>query len=106
MSCCGGNKSNQDQEQSGLKILVSGPRRLWILGAVIVVGGLALGWDQLVILGAAPLLVALLPCLLMCGMMCLMNCKKGKKDDSSGQSETVTQQAHADVSPTTTKKTF
>lgn len=62
MSCCD-DKPDQSQ-QSGLKSWVSGPRRLWILGAVIVAGGLAMGWDQLVILGIAPILVALLPCLL------------------------------------------
>jgi len=99
MSCCGGNKSNQGQGQSGLKSLLSGPRRLWLLGAVIVVvGGLAMGWDQLVILGVAPLLVALLPCLLMCGAMCLTKCKKDKKDESANQSETATQTARAEVS--------
>jgi|TARA_B100000614_G_C14101369_1_gene307326 type III secretory pathway component EscV len=106
MSCCGGNKPNQGQEKSGFKSLISGPRRLWILGAVIVAGGLAMGWDQLVILGMAPILLALLPCLLMCGVMCLTKCKKDKKDESASQSETAAQQAHADMSPTTTKKTF
>lgn len=105
MSCCGDNKSNRGQEPSGFKSLMSGPRRLWILGAVIVTGSLAMGWDQLVILGIAPILVALLPCLLMCGAMCLMHCK-GKKDESASQSETMTQQAHADIPPSTTERTF
>ncbi|GHA96294.1 hypothetical protein GCM10007159_17520 [Modicisalibacter luteus] len=105
MNCCGGNKSNQGQEHSGLKSLVSGPRRLWILGAVIVAGGLAMGWDQLVILGIAPMLVTLLPCLLMCGVMCLMNCKKDKKDESATKSEAVTQQAHAEGAPASSKET-
>ncbi|TDX31653.1 hypothetical protein DFO67_103251 [Modicisalibacter xianhensis] len=105
MSCCGGNKSNQSQgqERSGLKNLMAGPRRLWILGAAIVAGGLAMGWDQLVILGIAPILVTLLPCLLMCGVMCLMHCKKDRKDASANQSETATQQA--DVPPAVSKET-
>ncbi|SFI13046.1 hypothetical protein SAMN04487959_12016 [Modicisalibacter xianhensis] len=105
MSCCSGNKSNQGQEQPGLKSLLSGPRRLWLLSAVIAAGGLALGWEQLVILGIAPILVSLLPCLLMCGVMCLMHCKKDKKDATASQSETAAQQAHAEVPPTASKET-
>ncbi len=105
MNCCGGNKPNQSKGQSGLKSLMSGPRSLWILSAVIVAGGLAMGWDQLVILGIAPILVTLLPCLLMCGVMCLMHCKKGKKDESANQSEAATQEAHSESSPTATKET-
>lgn len=104
MSCCD-NKPNQGKEKSGLKSLVTGPRRLWILGAAVVAGGLAMGWNQLVLLGVAPILVSLLPCLLMCGVMCLMHCKKGKKDESANQSETATQQARSEVSPTASKET-
>lgn len=105
MNCCGGNKPNQGKRQSGLKSLMSGSRRLWILGAVVVAGGLAMGWDQLVILGIAPILVALLPCLFMCGAMCLMHCKKDKKDETADQSETVAQQARSEVPPAASKET-
>lgn len=104
MSCCD-NKPDQGQ-QSGLKSWVSGPRRMWLLSAVVVAGGLALGWDQLVLLGVAPLLVSLLPCLVMCGLgLCIMKCKD-KKGKPADQNETATQQTHADVSPDLTKKTF
>lgn len=63
-----------------------------------VLAGLAMGWEQLVLLGIAPLLVSLLPCLIMCGLgLCMMKCqdKKGKATD---QGEVSNVQAKAESS--------
>lgn len=88
MNCCDG-KPPQGQQKSGLKGLVTGPRRWMFLGTVVVAGGLSLGWDQLVLLGIAPILVSILSCLVMCGAMCMMKCKdkKGKATDQSEVSD-------------------
>jgi hypothetical protein len=61
-----------------------GGRRAAILGAVAVAGGgMALGWPWLVAIGAAPLLLSLLPCAIMCGLgLCMMG--KGKSGASQG----------------------
>lgn len=56
--------------------LLTGPRRWWLFAAAGVTAGLALGWEQLVLFGIAPILVSLLPCLIMCGLgLCMMKCK-------------------------------
>lgn len=92
MSCCD-DKPQKGQEKAGLKGLVTGPRRWMLLGAVVVAGGLAMGWDQLVLLGLAPLLVSLLPCLVMCGLgLCMMKCKD-KTNKSTDQDEVTDTQA-------------
>lgn len=103
MSCCD-DKPKQGQENSGLKGLITGPRRWLLLGAVVVAGGLAMGWDQLVLLGLAPILISLLPCLAMCGVMCMMKCKD-KKGKSTDQDEGSNVQAGVDASPTVSKET-
>lgn len=104
MSCCD-DKTPQGQETSGLKAWVTGPRRWMLFGAVVVAGGLAMGWDQLVLLGIAPILVSILPCLVMCGLgLCMMKCqdKKGKATD---QGEASDVQARVEASPTVLRAT-
>lgn len=97
MSCCD-DKAQKGQEKAGLKGLVTGPRRWMLLGAVAVSGGLAMGWDQLVLFGVAPLLVSLLPCLVMCGLgLCIMKCKD-KTNKSTDQGEATDAQAGVEVS--------
>ncbi|CAO1665854.1 MULTISPECIES: hypothetical protein [Salinicola] len=97
MSCCD-DKPQKRQEKAGLKGLVTGPRRWMLLGAVAVAGGLAMGWDQLVLLGLAPLLVSLLPCLVMCGLgLCMMKCKH-KTGKSTDPSEATDAQAGVEAS--------
>ncbi len=85
MSCC--NKTNCDEKSKtvpdtgsrGLMGLLTGPRRWWVLGAIGVTAGLIFGWDKLVLLGVAPILIFLLPCLIMCGMgLCMSKCKDKK----------------------------
>ncbi|SHF59465.1 MULTISPECIES: hypothetical protein [Halomonadaceae] len=92
MSCCD-DKTPQGQQKAGLTGLLTGPRRWMLLGAVVVAGGLAMGWDQLVLLGIAPILVSLLPCLVMCGLgLCMMKCKD-KKGKATDQGEATDVQA-------------
>lgn len=80
MSCCD-DRTTQKATPTGVMAWAQGPRKWWLLAAVAVAGGLAFGWDNLVLLGIAPLLVSLLPCLVMCGLgLCMMKCKdKGAK---------------------------
>lgn len=104
MSCCD-DKTPQGQEKSGLTGLVTGPRRWMLLGAVVVAGSLAMGWDQLVLLGIAPLLVGLLPCLVMCGLgLCMMKCKD-KTAKSTDQSEATDVQAGVEASTAASPET-
>ena len=85
MSCCNKTncdekgKTNQDTGSRGLMGLLTGPRRWWVLGAIGVTAGLVFGWDTLVLLGVAPILIFLLPCLIMCGLGLCMNKSKDKK---------------------------
>ena len=74
------NSSHRKPASSAQVGGLSGPRRLWLLLAAATIGGLVLGWEQLVLFGIAPILVSLLPCLAMCGLgLCMMKCKdKGK----------------------------
>lgn len=103
MSCC--DDKTQSNEKAGLKGWVTGPRRWMLLGAVVVVGGLAMGWDQLVLLGIAPLLVSLLPCLVMCGLgLCMMNCKD-KKGKATDQGEAPDVQAGVEASTAVSTET-
>lgn len=56
-----------------------GGRRVLVPAAIAIVGGgLLLNWGWLVAVGAAPLLLALLPCAAMCALGMCMNHGKGK----------------------------
>lgn len=104
MSCCD-DKPKQGQENSGLKGLVTGPRRWWLFAAIAVAGSLVMGWEQLVLLGLAPLLISLLPCLIMCGLgLCMMKCKD-KKGKATDQGEGSNVQAGVEASPAASKET-
>ena len=58
-------------------------RRVWLLsGLVAIGGGVALNWSWLSAIGAAPILLSLLPCLAMCGAgLCIC---RGQSSSSSG----------------------
>lgn len=57
-----------------------GGRRRWVLAGLAAVGaGLALNWDWLTAVGAAPILISLLPCAAMCA---LGLCMRGGTDAS------------------------
>ena len=95
MSCCD-DKTQQSKQKSGLQGLLTGPRGLMLLGGVAVAGGLAFGWDNLVLLGIAPILLSLLPCLIMCGLgLCIMKCKD-KKGEATEQSDATNVQAQVE----------
>lgn len=51
----------------------SGRRRYWIIAALVLVAGLALGWRWLAAIGALPLLLGFLTCGAMCGLGLCMN---------------------------------
>lgn len=67
-------------------------RRSLILAAIALTGGgLALGWNWLVAVGAAPLILSLAPCAAMCALgMCAMHkvTKSSAADDSTTASAT------------------
>ena len=95
MSCCD-DKTQQGKQKSGLNGFLTGSRGLMLLGSVAVAGGLAFGWDNLVLLGIAPILLSLLPCLIMCGLgLCMMKCKD-KKGEATEQSDATNVQARVE----------
>jgi hypothetical protein len=104
MSCCD-NSSRRKPASSAQSGWLTGPRRLWLLIAAVAIGGLALGWEQLVLFGIAPILVSLLPCLVMCGLgLCMMKCKDKGKTTSPADIE-AEGQARVDASRAATKET-
>ena len=54
------------------------PRRKWIIAGLAAIGaGLTLNWGWLTAMGAAPILLALLPCAMMCALgMCMSGSQK------------------------------
>ncbi len=63
-------------------------RGLIVSGIVIVVAGLALGWNWVVAFGLAPLILAIAPCAVMCALgLCMMSkgSSGGAKPGSSEQ---------------------
>lgn len=61
----------------------SGRRGLIVLVIGIAGGGMAMNWGWLVAVGAAPILLAVLPCAAMCALGLCMN-RSGGKSCSSG----------------------
>lgn len=71
-----------------------GGRRAWLaLAALAGLGGLVLNWNWLVVIGVAPLLIAVLPCVAMCALgLCMMG-----RSSSSEQPTSTGAQPEADV---------
>jgi len=71
-----------------------GGRRAWLaLAALAGLGGLVLNWNWLVVIGVAPLLIAVLPCVAMCALgLCMMG-----RSSSSEQPTGTRAQPDADV---------
>ncbi len=69
---------------------LNGKRGLVVLAIGVAVAGLALNWSWLVAVGAAPLLLSVLPCVAMCGLgLCMhkaggKSCSTGKKNSGEG----------------------
>jgi hypothetical protein len=72
------------------------PRPIWswlgnrmalgIAGTAVTVAGLALGWDWLTAIGAAPLILTAAPCLVMCALgMCMMG--KGRQGSAGPETQ-------------------
>jgi len=82
------------------RLMQAVPPRLRRPGAVMLISGagiaagLALGWEGLAAIGAAPILVGLLPCLAMCALGLCMR----------GGSSTCTARGAADTAPATTPR--
>lgn len=57
---------------------IGGRRGLIAVAIGIVVGGMVMNWSWLVAVGAAPILLMILPCAVMCGLGLCMNMAGGK----------------------------
>ncbi len=64
-------------------------RTLYIGLGIGAAAGLFLGWDWLVAIGAASLIIALAPCLIMCGAMCAMHKCMNKKSEVPATADPV-----------------
>ena len=64
---------------------VTGKRGLIVLAVAIVGAGMIMNWSWLVAIGAAPLLLAILPCVAMCALGMCMN--HGRKDSCTKGAE-------------------
>ncbi len=62
---------------------LGGRRTLFVLAAVLIVGGIALNWGWLVAAGLAPILLALLPCAAMCALGLCMHKMAGSAHGGS-----------------------
>lgn len=55
------------------------PRGLLLVGIAVIAAGLALGWNWVVAIGLAPIILAVAPCALMCALgLCMMGMRHGK----------------------------
>ena len=71
---------------SFLRRWLTGRRGLIVAAIALAGGGLALGWNWLVAVGAAPLILSLAPCAAMCALgLCVMHKRTGSSgaDDPS-----------------------
>ena len=60
------------------------PRGLLLIGIAVIAAGLALGWNWVVAIGLAPIVLAVAPCALMCALgMCMMGMGRGKSAGST-----------------------
>lgn len=64
------------------------PKGLLIVGGFFVAIGMIFGWDWIVAIGAAPILLAVAPCAVMCGLgLCMM--RSGDKSCGDSKDGTV-----------------
>jgi YHS domain-containing protein len=78
-----------------IRYYLGGRRTLFVLAALLIVGGIALNWGWLVAIGVAPILVALLPCAVMCALgLCMHRMAGGQHGAGKTAAGTRTQIAH------------
>ena len=70
---------------AALRYYLGTRRAILTLGGAALVGGLALNWNWLVAIGAAPILLSTLPCLIMCGFGVCMMCRSGERQSSASR---------------------
>ena len=58
---------------------------LLVLGAGVLLTGIALNWSWLVAAGIAPILLSTLPCLVMCGLGVCMLCRSSEKQSMASR---------------------
>lgn len=76
-----------------LRYYLGSRRALLVLGIVALVGGLALNWKWLVAVGAAPIILSVLPCLVMCALGLCMHKMSGRPAPSSAGSAAQSSEA-------------
>lgn len=94
-SCCQGRSASGSRLGRYLPTWLGGRRGLIVGALALGGGGMALGWPWLVAIGAAPVLIALLPCTIMCALGLCMRGKSnqtaaspGAKTDVAGETAT------------------
>ncbi|RKF15336.1 hypothetical protein D6850_10985 [Roseovarius spongiae] len=67
-------------------------RTLMLAGMAVTAGGMALNWDWLTAMGAAPLILSLAPCAAMCALgLCMRGGSGGcAKNDPAGKPDVTT----------------
>jgi len=66
---------------------------LLVLGAGVLLTGIALNWGWLVAAGIAPILLSTLPCLVMCGLGLCMLCRSSEKQTARDAADAATSSA-------------
>jgi uncharacterized membrane protein len=76
---------------------LGGRRTLFVLAAILILGGVALNWGWLVAAGLAPIIIAVLPCAVMCALgLCMHKMTGGDHTGSrSGAANTSNDQESA-----------
>lgn len=73
---------------------LTSPRGLLLVGIAVIAAGLALGWNWVVAIGLAPIVLALAPCALMCALgMCMMGMGRKTANPAGGAEPTMSEPA-------------
>jgi len=84
---------------NAIRYYLGGRRTLFIIAAILILGGMALNWGWLAAIGVAPILLALLPCAVMCALgLCMQKMKHGAQDTNKGVVDDQTELAQASKS--------
>ena len=83
---------------------LGGRRGLIVLGAVVLIGGVALNWGWLIAAGIAPLLLTALPCVAMCALGLCANKMMGRSGNEAQTTEGVRGNEPTAVAPPLTRE--